>query len=343
MEIKAIQISEVLSGEIVGNPNVAVNKLSKIEEGTPGAITFLANPKYKHHIYTTEASVVIVSNDFVPENPIKATLIKVENPYSAFTQLLEYYYQMRLTLKVGIDEKSSISSSAKIGENVFIGAFVSVGDNVVIGDNVKIYPNVTIAENTIIKDNVLIYSGVNIYSESVIGNNCVIHSGAVIGSDGFGFAPLEDGSYKKIPQIGNVVLEDNVEVGANATIDRATLGSTIIKQGVKLDNLVQVAHNVEVGENTVIASQSGVAGSSKIGKNCVIGGQVGIAGHLSVGDQVKIQAQSGVSRNVQKGEVLQGTPALKYMEYNKSYVIFKKLPQLEKEIQELKKQSKNEK
>lgn len=337
MKIKAIQISEVLNGEIVGNPDVEVFKLSKIEEGQQGSITFLANPKYRHHIYTTQASVVIVGNDFVAEQKVTATLIKVADPYSAFTQLLEYYNQMRLMTKVGIETPSSIASSAKIGENVYIGAFVSVGENVVIGNNVKIYPNTNIGENSVIGDNTLIHSGVNIYSETIIGENCTIHSGVTIGGDGFGFAPQENGCYKKIPQIGNVILEDNIEVGANSTIDRATLGSTIIRKGVKIDNLVQIAHNVEIGENTVIASQSGIAGSTKVGSNCVIGGQVGIVGHISIGNNVKIQAQSGIARNVKDGEVLQGTPALGYMEYNKSYVVFRKLPELAKRLSELEK------
>lgn len=337
MKVKAIQISEILQGELVGNPDVEIFKLAKIEEGTKGAITFLANPKYRHHIYTTEASVVIVSDDFVPEQKIKSTLIKVNNPYSAFTKLLEYYHQMKLMNKVGIENPVYIAPSAKIGENVYIGAFVSIGENVVISNNVKIYPNTNIGENTSVGENTIIFSGVNIYSDTIIGKNCVLHSGVVIGGDGFGFAPQEDGHYKKVPQIGNVILEDNIEIGANTTIDKATLGSTIIRQGAKIDNLVQIAHNVEVGEHTVIASQSGIAGSTKIGSNCVIGGQVGIVGHISIGNGVKIQAQSGIASNIDDNEVVQGSPALGYMEYNKSYVVFRKLPQLAKKIHELEK------
>lgn len=335
MKVKAIQIAEALGGRLEGNPNQEVSKLSKIEEGYSESITFLANLKYKNYIYTTQASVVIVGNDFVPEKPISATLIRVENPYTAFTQLLEFYNQMKNQQKVGIENPVFVASSVKKGENLYIGAFTTIAENVIIGNNVKIYPNVNIAENVVIGDDTIIYSGVNIYSETIIGKNCIIHSGAVIGADGFGFAPQPDGTYKKIPQIGNVVLENNVEIGANATIDRATMGSTIIREGVKVDNLVQIAHNAEIGKNSVIASQSGVAGSSKIGENCTIGGQVGIAGHISVGNGVKVQAQSGIARNVEEGEVLQGTPALGYMEYNRAYVLFKKLPQIEERVQKL--------
>lgn len=335
MKVKAIQIAEALGGRLEGNPNQEVSKLSKIEEGYSESITFLANLKYKNYIYTTQASVVIVGNDFVPEKPISATLIRVENPYTAFTQLLEFYNQMKNQQKVGIENPVFVALSVKKGENLYIGAFTTIAENVIIGNNVKIYPNVNIAENVVIGDDTIIYSGVNIYSESIIGKNCIIHSGAVIGADGFGFAPQPDGTYKKIPQIGNVVLENNVEIGANATIDRATMGSTIIREGVKVDNLVQIAHNAEIGKNSVIASQSGVAGSSKIGENCTIGGQVGIAGHISVGNGVKVQAQSGIARNVEEGEVLQGTPALGYMEYNRAYVLFKKLPQIEERVQKL--------
>ncbi len=337
MKIKATQISEFLNGTLLGNPEVEVFKLSKIEEGGAGSITFLANPKYKHYIYTTNASVVVVANDFIPEQEINSTLIKVTDPYLAFTQLLEYYHKMRLMNKTGIESPAFISESAKIGKNVYIGAFAHIGDNVTIGDNVKIHSNTNIGENSTIGDNTLIYNGVNIYPETIIGQNCTIHSGVVIGGDGFGFAPQEDGSYKKVPQIGNVILEDDIEIGANSTIDRATLGSTIIRQGVKIDNLVQIAHNVEIGENTVIASQTGIAGSTKIGKNCTIGGQVGIVGHISIGNNVKIQAQSGIGRNLKDNEVVQGSPALGYTEYNKSYVVFRKLPELAKRVNDLEK------
>ncbi|MDO4881662.1 MAG: UDP-3-O-(3-hydroxymyristoyl)glucosamine N-acyltransferase [Capnocytophaga sp.] len=340
-KISAIQIAEALAGELIGNPEVEVFKLSKIEEGTEGAVTFLANPKYKHFIYTTNASVVIVANDFVPEQEIKATLIKVQDPYSAFTQILEFYNQMRIQSKLGIENPTYIAGNVELGENIYIGAFTSISANCKIGNNVKIYSNVNIGDNVVIADNCVIFSGVTICSDSVIGQNCILHSGVVIGADGFGFAPQETGDYKKIPQIGNVIIEDNVEIGANATIDRATLGSTIIRKGVKIDNLVQIAHNVEVGRNTVIASQAGIAGSTKIGANCVIGGQVGIAGHLSIGNEVKIQAQSGINRNIKDKEVIQGTPAISYRNFNKSYVVFKKLPELLRKIEELDKKIKN--
>ena len=316
-KFKASQIAQVLNGTLDGDPEVEVYKLAKIEEGSPGAITFLSNPKYRPFIYTTTASVVIVKDDFQPEQAIQSTLIRVADPYSAFTQLLEFYNQMRISSKVGIENPVSIDPSSSIGENVYIGAFTAIGANCKIGSNVKIYANTTIGDHVTIADNTIIFSNVAIYADSVIGANCILHSGVVIGGDGFGFAPQEDGSYKKIPQIGNVVLEDNVELGANTTIDRATMGSTIIRQGVKIDNLVQIAHNVEVGAHTVIASQAGVAGSSKIGAHCSIGG--------------------GIGRNVKDNEVIQGSPAFTYMDYNKSYVVFRKLPELLKKIDELEK------
>ena len=324
-KFKASQIAQVLNGTLDGDPEVEVYKLAKIEEGSPGAITFLSNPKYRPFIYTTTASVVIVKDDFQPEQPLQSTLIRVADPYSAFTQLLEFYNQMRISSRVGIESSVSIDPSSSLGENVYIGAFTAIGAHCKIGNNVKIYANTTIGDHVIIADNTIIFSNVAIYADSVIGANCILHSGVVVGS------------YKKIPQIGNVVLEDNVELGANTTIDRATMGSTIIRQGVKIDNLVQIAHNVEVGAHTVIASQAGVAGSSKIGKHCSIGGQVGIAGHFTIGNNVKIQAQSGIGRNVKDNEVIQGSPAFTYMDYNKSYVVFRKLPELLKKIDELEK------
>ena len=339
-KIKANQIAQVLNGTLVGNPEEEVFKLSKIEEGSLGSITFLSNPKYKPYIYTTEASVVIVKDDFIPEQPIKSTLIKVPDPYSAFTQLLEFYNQMRISTKVGIENPVFIDPSATVGENVYIGAFAYIGENVVLGNNVKIYPNTYIGDNSVIGDNTTIFSGCKIYSETVIGKNCTLHSGVVLGADGFGFAPNEIGVYSKVPQIGNVVLEDNVDIGANSTVDRATLGSTIIRQGVKLDNQIQIAHNVEIGKNTVIAAQTGVAGSTKIGENGMIGGQVGIVGHLTIGNRVRIQAQTGVGRNLKDDEVIQGSPALGYAEYNKAYVVFRKLPNLLKRIEELEKKLK---
>lgn len=336
MKFTAEQIAGILEGEVVGNPNATVSRLSKIEEGTEGSLTFLSNPKYLNYIYSTQASITIVNNTFVPESAITTTLIKVKDAYASFTKLLEFYNEVKNN-KSGIEQPSVISENVTYGENLYLGSFSYLGQNVIIGENVKIYPNCFIGDNVVIGNNVTIFAGVKVYSETVIGNGCIVHSGVVLGSDGFGFAPQKDGSFEKIPQIGNVILEDQVEVGANTVIDRATLGSTIIRRGVKLDNLIQIAHNVEIGENVVIAAQTGIAGSSKIGKNSMLGGQIGIVGHLSIGENVRIQAQSGVARNVKNDEVLQGTPAFSYHEYNKSYVYFKKLPQLVAEIEELKK------
>jgi UDP-3-O-[3-hydroxymyristoyl] glucosamine N-acyltransferase len=342
MKFTAEQIAGILEGEIVGDPNIEVSRLSKIEEGSEGSLTFLSNPKYINYIYTTKASVTIVNDTFVPESPITTTLIKVADAYKAFSKLLEFYNQVKLN-KSGIEQPSTISESAKYGENLYLGSFSYVGDNVVLGDNVKIYPGSFIGDNVTIGNNVIIFAGAKIYSETVIGNNCTIHSGTIIGADGFGYAPNEDGSYSKIPQIGNVIIEDNVDIGANSTIDRATLGSTIIRNGVKIDNQIQIAHNVEIGKNTVIAAQTGIAGSTKVGENCMIGGQVGIVGHLTIGNNVRIQAQSGVGRNIKDNEVLQGSPTFGYSDYSKSYVHFKNLPKLVKEIEELKKQILNQK
>ncbi len=336
MKFTASQIAGILEGDIVGNPDVEVSKLAKIEEGTKGSLTFLANPKYTQFIYDTKASVAIVNKDFIPESNLETTLIKVEDAYKAFSKLLEYYNQVKMN-KFGIEQPSFISDSAKYGENIYVGAFSYIGDNVSIGENVKIYPGSYIGDNVTIGDNVILFAGAKIYSESIIGNHCVINSGAIIGADGFGFAPNEKGEYSKVPQTGNVVLEDYVDIGAATTIDRATLGSTIIRRGVKLDNQIQIAHNVEIGKNTVIAAQTGIAGSTKIGENCQIGGQVGIVGHITIGNNVKIQAQSGIGRNVKDDEVLQGSPALSYGDYNKSYVYFKNLPKIVKGINEIEK------
>ena len=341
MKFTAAQIAGILGGDIEGNPNIEVFKLSKIEEGEEGSLTFLANPKYKPFIYTTKASIAIVNKDFIAENKIKATLIRVDDAYESFSKLLEYYNQVKMN-KVGMEQPCFISETAKYGSNIYIGAFSYIGENVSIGDNVKIYPNTFLGDNVSIGNNVVIFAGAKIYSETVIGNNCVINSGAIIGADGFGFAPNKDGEYKKVPQTGNVILEDFVDVGAGTTIDRATLGSTIIRRGVKLDNQIQIAHNVEIDQNTVIAAQTGIAGSTKIGKNCQIGGQVGIVGHITIGDNVKIQAQSGIARNIKDNEVLQGSPALSYSDYNKSYVHFKNLPGIVKSINEIEKKLKND-
>lgn len=336
MKFTAEQIAGILEGTVVGNPQVEVSKLSKIEEGTEGSLTFLANPKYKPYINTTKASVTIVNSDFEAEGNLTTTLIKVDDAYKAFTKLLEYYNQIKLN-KTGIEQPSHISESAVKGDNIYIGAFTYVGDNVVLGDNVKIFPNSYIGDNVTIGDGTIVFSGAKIYSECRIGKHCIINSGSIIGADGFGFAPNEKGEYSKVPQIGNVIIDDYVDIGAGTTIDRATLGSTVIHRGVKLDNQIQIAHNVEIGKNTVIAAQTGIAGSTKIGENCQIGGQVGIVGHISIGNNVKIQAQSGIGRNVKDDEVLQGSPALNYGDYNKSYVYFKNLPKIVKNINNLEK------
>ena len=336
MVFTAGQIAGILEGEVLGNPEVAVHKLAKIEEGEKGSLTFLANPKYTSFLYNTKASVTIVNSDFTPEQAYTTTLIKVKDAYESFSKLLEYYNQVKDN-KVGIESPVFKSDTATHGENLYLGAFSYIGDNVRLGDNVKIYPNVYIGENVTIGDGVTVFAGAKIYSETIIGNNCVIHSGAILGADGFGFAPNNKGEFTKIPQTGNVIIEDNVDVGAGTTIDRATLGSTILRKGVKLDNQIQIAHNVEIGEHTVIAAQTGVAGSTKIGKYCMIGGQVGIVGHIVIGNHVKIQAQSGIGRNVKDHEVLQGSPALNYGDYNKSYVHFKNLPKIINRIDNLEK------
>ncbi|MEK6154146.1 UDP-3-O-(3-hydroxymyristoyl)glucosamine N-acyltransferase [Flavobacteriaceae bacterium 3-367] len=336
MEFTAGQIAGILEGEVDGNPEIAVNKLAKIEEGEKGSLTFLANPKYTAFIYTTKASITIVNKDFVPEQALDTTLIKVEDAYKSFSKLLEYYNKVKNN-KTGIEQPVFLSESAAYGEGFYLGAFSYLGNNVVIGTNVKVYPNVYVGDNVTIGNDVVVFAGSKIYSESIIGNNCVIHSGAIIGADGFGFTPNEKGEYTKVPQTGNVILEDNVDVGAGTTIDRATLGSTILRKGVKLDNQIQIAHNVEIGEHTAIAAQTGIAGSTKIGKHCMIGGQVGIVGHITIGDRVRIQAQSGIGRNVKDDEVLQGSPALNYGDYNKSYVYFKNLPKIINRVDEIEK------
>ena len=337
MKFTAEQIAGILEGDVVGDTQAEVYKLAKIEEGTAGTLTFLANSKYENHIYSTQATITIVNKSFQPEKAVSTTLIKVDDAYESFSKLLEYYNQVKL-MKEGIEQPSFISENVSYGEGLYLGAFAYIGKNVTIGKNVKIYPNTFVGDNVILGDNCVLFAGVRIYSETEIGHNCTFHSRVIVGSDGFGFAPLEDGTYSKIPQIGNVIIEDNVEVGSCTTIDRATLGSTIIRKGVKLDNHIQVAHNVEIDENTVIAAQTGIAGSTKIGKNCMIGGQVGFAGHIVVGNNVKIQAQSGIGRNIADNEVLQGSPAFGYSDWAKSYVHFKNLPQMSKDIQDLKKQ-----
>lgn len=336
MTFTAKQIAELLKGTIAGDANVTVNRLSKIEEGEPGSLSFLANPKYTNYIYNTQASIVIVDEGFVPEKAINATLIKVKNAYMAFAELLEFYNKVKLDKK-GVSEKAYIAESAILGKDIYIGPFAFIGENVSIGDNAKIYPQVYVGDNAKIGNNTTLFAGVKIYSDILIGNDCTLHAGVVIGADGFGFAPQEDNNYKKIAQIGNVIIEDNVEIGANTTVDRATLGSTIIRRGVKLDNLIQVAHNVEIGENTVIAAQTGISGSVKIGKNCMIAGQVGFNGHINIGNNVKIAAQSGIPNNVKDDSILFGSPAFDASKYKKAYVHFRNLQKIVDRIDELEK------
>lgn len=337
MKFAASQIGEILQGTIEGDATVCVDRLAKIEEATEGSITFLANPKYTHYIYTTGASVVIVSKDFVPSAPVSATMIRVKDPYTSFTTLLEFYENYLKSLKNGIEQPSFQAHDLKMGQNVYLGAFSYIGEGVVLGDDVKIYPQVYIGDHVKIGRGTVIYAGARIYRGTQIGADCIVHAGAVLGADGFGFAPQADGSYKKIPQTGNVVLEDCVEIGANTTVDRSTMGSTVIRKGTKLDNLIQIAHNVEVGQNTAIAAQTGVAGSSKIGAGCIIGGQVGIAGHLHIGDRTTIAAQSGVIADIAAGATVMGSPSFDHKEYVKSYVVFRKLPKLARRIEQINK------
>lgn len=340
MKFTAQQIADSIGGKVEGYANQEVSYLSKIEEGKPGSLSFLANPKYAQYIYNTEASIVIVNNDFIAEKEIKATLIRVKDAYGAFASLLEMYQKAKAIEPV-ISEKAHIDSTATVGKNVYIGEFVSIGKNVVIGDNTFIYPNTIIGNNCKIGSDTIINAGVKIYEECVIGNECTIHAGVVIGSDGFGFAPQDDKNYRKVPQIGNVILEDRVEIGSNTCIDRATLGSTIIRRGVKIDNLIQIAHNVEIGENTVIAAQTGISGSTKIGRNCMIGGQVGIIGHLVIADEVKIAAQAGVGKSIKEvGAIVEGSPAFNIRDYQRSYVHFRRLDMLVKRVNELEHQLK---
>jgi len=338
MKFKAQDIAEMLQGVVDGDAQVEVSGVSKIEEGKPGTLAFLSNPKYEHYIYDTNASIVLVNKSFEPSRSVKPTMIRVDDSYQAVATLLQMYDEMKPKPK-GIEEPSFISKSAIIGDEPYIGAFAYIGSNVTIGNNVRIYPHVYIGDNVAVGDGSVVYAGVKIYEGCKLGKDCVVHASTVIGADGFGFAPSSHNDYKKVPQIGNVILEDNVEVGANACIDRATMGSTIIRKGVKLDNLIQVAHNVEVGENTVIAAQSGVSGSVKIGKNCMFGGQVGIAGHLQIADEVKAAAQTGIPSSIKKeGAIFQGSPAMEIGKFQKAYVMYRKLPELSKKISELEKE-----
>lgn len=335
MTYTAGQLAEYLKGTVEGNPDISVHDFSKIEDGKPGTLSFLANPKYINYIYDCQADVVLVNKDFVPEKPVKATLIRVENAYESLAILMNLVTNGK-SRKTGISSLAVIDNTAIIGNKAYIAPYVIIGTGVKIGDKATIHGNVSIADNTVIGDNVLIYPGVSIYEGCVIGNNCIIHANAVIGSDGFGFAPSEDGTYKKIPQTGNVVIEDDVEIGSNTTIDRATLGSTIIRKGVKLDNLVQVAHNVEIGEDSVIASQTGIAGSSKIGKRVMFGGQVGISGHVNIADGTILGAKAGVASSIKTpGQIYSGYPAVPINTFRRSYVVNKNLPVLQNTINEL--------
>lgn len=338
MEISIAQVAEILQGTVEGNGEAKVNRLEKIEEATEGSIAFLANPKYTNYIYTTQASGVIVSKEFTPEKDIKSTLIRVEDPYSSFAKLLEAYQQMTAVKKVGTEQPSFQNESATVGEEVYLGAFSYLGENVKVGNRTKIYPNAVIGDNVTIGDDTIIYAGVKIYANCKVGSNCVLHAGVVVGSDGFGFAPQEDGTYKSIPQTGNVIIEDHVDIGANTTIDCATMGSTIIRSGVKLDNLVQVAHNVEVGKNTVIASQAGLSGSAKIGENCQIGGQAGITGHLEMANKTIIGPQAGVPKTIKdEGKIWFGSPIQEHKEFLRTSIILRNLPQLMERVKQLEK------
>ncbi|RIV27055.1 UDP-3-O-(3-hydroxymyristoyl)glucosamine N-acyltransferase [Fibrisoma montanum] len=340
MEFTVKQIATLLGGEVEGNDALTISKLAKIEEGRPGDISFLSNLKYEPHLYTTQASAVIVDRSFQPKKPVSAALIFVENSYSAFTRLLEEYHQRLNYARVGVEQPSYAGDGAQFGEQVYRGAFSYVGRNCHIGHNVKIYPHVYIGDNVRIGDNSIIHTGVRILSNCVIGHYCTIHPNAVIGSDGFGFAPQPDGTYKTIPQLGNVVLEDFVSIGANTTIDCATMGSTIIRQGVKLDNLIQIGHNVEIGRNTVIAAQTGVSGSTKIGENCIIAGQVGIVGHITIANNTSIGAQSGISKSIQEpGLKLSGSPAFDLKDNLRSTAIYRRLPDLERRLIEQEKKT----
>lgn len=340
-KFSAKQIAAYLNGTIQGDENATVDRLSKIEEGTPGSLSFLANPKYTPYIYSTQASIVIVAKDFDPEKPVNTTLIKVEDPYGSFAQLLEMYNQYKNNVS-GISKLAFVSENSEIGVDVYIGEFAVISDGCRIGNGVKIYPQTYVGQNSTIGDFTTIYAGVKLYAGTEIGKNCTLHSGVVIGADGFGFAPQQGDEFKKVAQIGNVIIEDNVEIGANTTIDKATLGSTFVRKGVKLDNLIQIAHNVEIGENTVIAAQTGISGSVKIGKNCLVGGQAGFAGHIKIGDNVKIGAQSGVPSNLKDNSIVMGSPSFDASIYRKVLVHFRNLNSLVERIAVLEKRLKSE-
>jgi UDP-3-O-[3-hydroxymyristoyl] glucosamine N-acyltransferase len=337
MEFKAQSIADFLGGTIEGDAGVCVSNVAKIEEGKPGTLAFLANPKYNKFLYETEASIVIINQTFELEGPVKATLIRVTDAYQAFASLLALVEASKGS-KSGIETPSFIDPSAMLGNDIYVGAFAYIGKNVRIGNHVKIYPHAYIGDNTVTGDDCVFYSGVKIYEDTIIGSECIIHAGSVIGADGFGFAPHTDGTYKKIAQVGNVILEDGVEIGANTTIDCATMGSTIIRKGTKIDNLVQIAHNVEIGENTVIAAQTGISGSTKVGKNCMFGGQVGVAGHLTIGDNVNLGGQTGVSNNLKSQRTVLGAPAMEISHAAKVFAVTRNLPQLREQVIDLAKQ-----
>ena len=333
MEFTVEQIAQMLNGEVRGDKSLKVNQLAKIEEGSIGTISFLANPKYEQYIYSTNSTAVIVDKNFEAKREFSTTLILVENAYAAFTVLLQEYQKILVQNKKGVEQPSFINLTAEIGEDVYIGAFAYIGEKCKIGNNSKIYPNVSISDFCMIGENCTIYSGATIYHNTIIGNNCTIHANAVIGADGFGFAPQADGTFVAIPQLGNVILEDNVSIGANTTVDRATMGSTILREGVKIDNLVQIAHNVEIGKNTVIAAQTGISGSSKIGENCMIGGQAGLAGHITVANKTILMAKSGITKSVSKsGRIMSGSPAQDNHDNLKSQVLYKNLPKIEQRL-----------
>lgn len=339
MEFTAEMIAGFLGGDIAGDPLARVNTIAKIEEGHPGALSFLSNPKYEPYIYTTDSSIVIVNRSFEPAHPVKATLVKVDDAYASFAKLLELYASNK-PQKTGVSDRAVIDASARLGDNAYVGEFAVVCAGVTAGGNVRIYPQAYVGDNVSLGSNVTIYSGVKIYEGCVIGNNVSINAGSVIGADGFGFAPNADGTYSKIPQLGNVVIEDDVEIGANTCIDRATMGSTLIKRGVKLDNLIQIGHNVTIGENTVLAAQNGVAGSSKVGKNVMSGGQVGISGHLTVGDNVKLASKTGVTGNIEDGATYIGYPSMIAGKFHRSHAVFRNLPELSMTVNKLEKEIK---
>ena len=338
MELSVGQIAKLLQAEVSGEPDTRIHTLAKIEEAESGSITFLANPKYLPYIYTTQASAVIVSKDFVPNKPLKASLLKVDNPYASFTTLLSHIHQAGYEQKIGIEQPSFVHETAILGEDIYIGAFSYIGKNVKLGKGVKIFPGVYVGDGAQIGDGCILYPHVSIYHACLLGPDCIIHAGSVVGSDGFGFAPQADGSFQKIPQTGIVRLEAGVEIGANSCIDRATMGETLIKSGAKLDNLVQLAHNVEIGENTVIAAQAGISGSTQLGRNCMVGGQAGFTGHLKIADRSMIDAQSGVNRNIkEEGNAFRGSPIQPHRQQLKSEVLFRRLEEMHKKIQQLEK------